>query len=249
MSALLALTAAMAGTTFVCEGGEARFSVYAPGQEAVAQSEEPLDLYAFDPLSEGVWEDWTLHMVDDSWPEALRVTFEDPGSGKPELSVAPGAAGSADFVLAYDATPLAARATGVTLEGACTVAAEGRPTLSPTVAGTIFTCEAGTAYLSLFAPDEEVTANHRGNILTLYSIAGDGEILPQPVKIRQVFDGMPYGLGMSVTADDLKVEIEIDNVDQAAGTADLALTGVQADETMEIAGSCTLGRSDGKEDA
>lgn len=123
MSALLALTAAMAGTTFVCEGGDARFSVYAPDQDAIAQSDEAIDLYAFDPLSPVVMEDWTLRMIEDSWPDAISITFKDAGSGEPHLAISPIAeqSGSADFHLAYDATPRSARATPVEIAGSCTL--------------------------------------------------------------------------------------------------------------------------------
>lgn len=122
--------------------------------------------------------------------------------------------------------------------------------LTAAMAGTTFACEADTAYLTAFAPAEEVTANHRGNVLTLYSLEGDGEILPKPYKITEVFDDTPYALFIEVSAaDGLELMIDISSADPSTKMADLSISGKQDGKTMEIAGTCSITQNDGKEDA
>ncbi|MDN3645320.1 hypothetical protein QWY75_03745 [Pontixanthobacter aestiaquae] len=109
------------------------------------------------------------------------------------------------------------------------------------MAGTTFDCRADTAYLTIFAPSEEVTAAHRGNVLTLYKVTGDGEVLAADRKIAQVFDGLPTSLYIKLTATDFDVELDISDVDLEAGTSAIAIKGTMPDgETMEVKGTCTV---------
>ncbi|KPL67525.1 hypothetical protein SZ64_05025 [Erythrobacter sp. SG61-1L] len=122
--------------------------------------------------------------------------------------------------------------------------------LTAAMAGTAFNCTADTAYLTAFAPAEEVTADYRGNVLTLYSLDGDGEILPKPYKITEVFDDTPHGLFMEVSAaEGLELLIDISSADPSTNMADLSITGKQDGNTMELAGTCTITQNDGKEGA
>lgn len=114
------------------------------------------------------------------------------------------------------------------------------------MSGTTFECRTSTAYLTIFAPSEEVTANHRGNVLTLYTVTGDGEILAADRKIAQVFDSLPSTLYIKLTAPEFDVELDIDDVDMDAGTSVITVTGTMPDsETMEIKGTCTVTAADG----
>ena len=72
------------------------------------------------------------------------------------------------------------------------------------LAGTTFQCSADTATFTIFAPDEEQTANVMGNVLTLYSVTGDGEIVPSSARISQVFDDMPNSLYIEMKSDEAK---------------------------------------------
>ncbi len=113
------------------------------------------------------------------------------------------------------------------------------------LSGTTFQCEVDTAYFTLFAPAEEVTANHRGNILTLYKIEGDGELLPAPVRITQIFDDLPSELYVELSAGGMMFEYTISDLDNAANTASVAITGeVAPDEKVTLTGACTYTRKD-----
>ena len=110
------------------------------------------------------------------------------------------------------------------------------------LAGTTFQCSADTATFTIFAPDEEQTANVMGNVLTLYSVTGDGEIVPSSARISQVFDDMPNSLYIEMKSDEATIEFEISEVDMAAATARAAVTGtLPSGEGMAVPGSCTIG--------
>ena len=103
------------------------------------------------------------------------------------------------------------------------------------LAGTTFQCSADTATFTIFAPDEEQTANVMGNVLTLYSVTGDGEIVPSSARISQVFDDMPNSLYIEMKSDEATIEFEISEVD-------MAVTGtLPSGEVMAVPGSCTIG--------
>ncbi len=110
------------------------------------------------------------------------------------------------------------------------------------LAGTTFQCSADTATFTIFAPDEEQTANVMGNVLTLYSVTGDGEIVPSSARIYQVFDDMPNSLYIEMKSDEATIEFEISEVDMAAATARAAVTGtLPSGGVMAVPGSCTIG--------
>ena len=118
------------------------------------------------------------------------------------------------------------------------------------MAGTTLTCTADTAYLTIFAPSEEVTANHQGNVLTLYEVTGDGEILAADRRIAQVFDSMPDGLYIKLTASEFDVELTISDVDEDAQTSAISITGTMPDgETMTIEGTCEMHTTSGSDAA
>ncbi|WP_010413360.1 hypothetical protein [Citromicrobium sp. JLT1363] len=109
------------------------------------------------------------------------------------------------------------------------------------LAGTTFQCSADTATFSVFAPDEAETANYMGNVLTLYSVTGDGEILSSSARISQVFDDMPNSLYIEMKSDEATIEFEISEVDMAAATARAAVTGVlPSGEVTAVPASCTI---------
>jgi len=110
------------------------------------------------------------------------------------------------------------------------------------LAGTTFQCTADTATFAVVAPDAEETAGYMGNVLTLYSVTGDGEIVPASARISQVFDDMPYSLYISMKSDEADIELEISDVDMTVGTADVAVTAtLPSDEVMSVTGACTIG--------
>lgn len=114
------------------------------------------------------------------------------------------------------------------------------------MSGSTFDCRASTAYLTVFAPSAEVTASHRGNVLTLYTVTGDGEILAADRKIAQVFDSLPNTLYIKLTSPEFDVELDIDEVDMTAGTSAITVKGTMPNgDTMEIEGTCTVTVADG----
>ncbi len=116
------------------------------------------------------------------------------------------------------------------------------------MSGTTFDCRAEAAYLTVFAPSEEATAAHRGNVLTLYKVTGDGEVLAKDRKIAQVFDSLPTNLYIKLTAPEFNVDLDIRDVDTDAGTSAIAIKGMTPDgETMEIKGTCTVAKVNGSE--
>ena len=115
------------------------------------------------------------------------------------------------------------------------------------LAGMTFQCEADTAYLTVFAPAEEVTADYHGNVLTLYTVEGDGEILPPPFKIKQVFDSLPDELFMLVETQEFPIEITISNIDSVAQMADIGLSATsESGETQSISGTCMVTQNAGE---
>lgn len=116
------------------------------------------------------------------------------------------------------------------------------------MSGTTFECRASTAYLTVFAPSEEVTAAHRGNVLTLYKVTGDGEVLAADRKIVQVFDSLPTSLYIKLTASEFGVELDMDDVDLGAGTSTINIRFTKPDgETMDVRGTCTVTKASGSE--
>lgn len=114
--------------------------------------------------------------------------------------------------------------------------------------GTTFDCRASTAYLTVFAPSEEVTQRFRGNVLTLYRVTGDGEVLAADRKIAQVFDSLPTSLYIKLTAKEYDVELDIEDVDMDAGTSAITIKFSKPDgETMDVSGTCTLAKASGSE--
>lgn len=108
------------------------------------------------------------------------------------------------------------------------------------MSGTSFTCTVDTAYLTIFAPSEEATASYRGNVLTLYTVSGDGELFPTKPRIRQVFDALPDSLTMALTTgDDMKLELVLSGYDVAAKTAAIKIDAQSAGESLgTLAGTC-----------
>lgn len=127
--------------------------------------------------------------------------------------------------------------------------------LAAAMAGTAFDCEVVTRRFSLFAPAEEVTANYRGNVLTLYRLEVEEDGFGEGVKLDQVFDGLPYELFVALdNGSDAPTEITIFELDEEKGVARAQITddispmgGGTTRITLE--GTCSFTRSDGKEGA
>jgi hypothetical protein len=114
------------------------------------------------------------------------------------------------------------------------------------MSGLTFDCRAETAYLTVFAPSEEVTAGYRGNVLTLYKVTGDGEIIAPDKRVRQVFDSLPRSLFIELTASEFDLEIDITDYDASAKTSKISLTGKpKQGERMTITGTCQVMESEG----
>ncbi len=107
--------------------------------------------------------------------------------------------------------------------------------------GLVFECNADTANLTVFAPSQEATAGYRGNVLTLYEVSGDGEIVPANKRIQQVIDILPDSLLVQMMAPDFNVELEITEYNAAAATSMIRITGALPEGQSEtINGTCTV---------
>ncbi|KPF65265.1 hypothetical protein [Porphyrobacter sp. AAP60] len=113
--------------------------------------------------------------------------------------------------------------------------------LTAAMGGLMFECRADTASIEVFAPAEEVTAEYQGNVLTLYSVTGDGEVIAPQMRVRQVFDSLPESLYIKLTSPEFDVELEITDYVAEAATSAIGITGKpKTGEPQTITGNCTV---------
>ncbi|MDP5104278.1 MAG: hypothetical protein NWP98_10170 [Erythrobacter sp.] len=113
--------------------------------------------------------------------------------------------------------------------------------LTAAMNGLVFECRADTAYLTVFAPSEATTASYGGNVLTLYKVTGDGEIIAPQMRVRQVFDGLPDSLYIKLTSPEFDVELDITDYVAEAATSAISITGTpKTGEPQTITGTCTV---------
>lgn len=128
MSALLTLTAAMAGTAFDCDVVSRHFTVFAPSAEATsAHKGNILTLYRLEAEGEGFGEGMRIDNVFDGLPESLFVSLDD-GSGSPtEITIfeLDHSKGTARASITENLTPSSATKTMIGLEGSCSFMPSG----------------------------------------------------------------------------------------------------------------------------
>jgi hypothetical protein len=113
--------------------------------------------------------------------------------------------------------------------------------LTASMSGLMFECRADTASINVFAPAEEVTAAYQGNVLTLYDVTGDGEVIAPQMRVRQVFDSLPESLYIKLTSPEFDVELEITDYVAEAATSAIGITGTtKKGEPQTITGNCTV---------
>ena len=114
-------------------------------------------------------------------------------------------------------------------------------TLTAAMSGLMFECRADTAWINVIAPAEDVTADYRGNVLTLYRVSGDGELIAPQMRVRQVFDSLPDSLYIKLTSPEFDVELDITDYAAEAGTSAIGITGTpKTGEPQTINGNCTV---------
>ena len=122
MNAVLALTAAMAGTAFDCDVVSRHFTVFAPAAEITAAHQGDVrTLYKLEADGDGFGEGMMIDNVFDGLPDSLFVSLDD-GSGSPtEITIfeLDHARGIARASILENLTPSSATKTMIGLEGSC----------------------------------------------------------------------------------------------------------------------------------